>query len=75
MDFGLLSDHLDLLLSVHDALGRTVATLIDGTRGPGSHVAYWDGTGSRVGPLPSGVYFVRLKVGNDIRVQKTVLAR
>ena len=39
-------------------LGREVAVLASGARGPGAYTARWDGSA-----LPSGVYFSRLTVG------------
>lgn len=42
-------------LSVHDALGRQVATLLDGALGSGAHTARLDDAA-----LPAGVYLARL---------------
>ena len=47
-------------LSVYDALGREVATLVDGVRQAGAHVAVFDGTS-----LPSGVYLYRLEAAGQ----------
>jgi hypothetical protein len=44
-------------LTIHDALGRETAVLVDGLRGPGDHEVSFDATG-----LAGGVYFCRLDV-------------
>jgi len=47
-------------VTVFDVAGRRVATLLDGVRGAGTHVAAWHGTLDGGAPAPAGVYFVRL---------------
>ncbi len=49
-------------LAVYDALGREVATLVDGVRQAGSHVAVFDGTS-----LSSGVYLYRLEAAGQAK--------
>jgi len=57
-------------LRVYDALGRKVATLVEGDRAAGWHRTRMDGRN-----LPSGVYFYRLTAG-DLRVtEKAVLLK
>jgi hypothetical protein len=43
-------------LEVFDVLGRKVATLVDATQTPGTHLVKWDGSA-----LSSGVYLYRLR--------------
>ena len=57
-------------LAVYDALGREVATLVDGTRAAGRHEVTFDGIG-----LPSGVYTARLGAGGRTVWRRMVLAR
>lgn len=57
-------------LVVCDALGREVATLVDGVRGEGGHSAVWDASG-----MPSGVYFYRVTAGGFSETRKMVLLR
>jgi photosystem II stability/assembly factor-like uncharacterized protein len=47
----------EVILSVHDMLGRDVATLVSGTLPPGSYEAKWDASA-----FPSGVYLYRIRV-------------
>ncbi|RJP76725.1 MAG: T9SS C-terminal target domain-containing protein [Candidatus Zixiibacteriota bacterium] len=57
-------------LRVYDTAGREVRTLVNGWRTAGSQEATFDGSG-----LPSGVYLVRLEMGDFIQTQKLVLLK
>jgi hypothetical protein len=46
-------------LTVFDALGRKVATLVKGRMAPGTHTAEW-----RPSSASSGVYFYRIEAGS-----------
>ena len=61
---------LPIRLSVHDALGREVAVLLDGARAAGQHRVRWDAPA-----LPAGVYLVRLEAGGARLTQRVVLRR
>ncbi len=50
-------------LTVHDALGRTVAVLHDGTVSAGVHRAVWNGRDQRGNPVASGTYFFSMRAG------------
>lgn len=56
-----------LRLTVHDLLGRRVATVAEGFYLPGDHAATWD-----AGVLPSGLYVVRLE-GEAFALTRRVL--
>jgi predicted phosphodiesterase len=47
-------------VDVHDVRGRRVALLHDGALAAGLHAFHWRITATNGGPLPPGVYFVRL---------------
>ncbi|HLT48716.1 MAG TPA: T9SS type A sorting domain-containing protein [Rubricoccaceae bacterium] len=57
-------------LSVYDVLGREVAVLVDGERGPGEHEAALD-----TSSLPAGVYLVRYEVPGAVRTFPVVRTR
>jgi hypothetical protein len=57
-------------LTVHDALGRTVATLADGLMDAGAHSARFDADG-----LPAGVYVVRLTVNGQMLTRSMLLLK
>jgi flagellar hook assembly protein FlgD len=59
-------------VDVYTAAGRRVGTLFGGTRDAGTHTVEWDGrdgTGSRAA---SGIYFVRVAQGEDVRTARVV---
>jgi hypothetical protein len=57
-------------LRVYDALGRQVATLVEGEQPAGSHRAPFDGRG-----LASGVYFYQLRTASFGATQKLLLLK
>ena len=57
-------------LSIYNALGQNVATLITGNQKAGRHQVTWDASG-----VPSGVYFCRLKAKEFTAAQKMLLLR
>ena len=65
-----LPEAQEVTLEVYDVLGRRVATLENGRRQAGRHTLRLDG-----GSLPSGVYFGRLKAGEQTRSQKITVVR
>jgi len=62
-------------VTVHDAAGRRVATLLDGERAAGRHELVWDGAGDHGAALPSGVYVVRVESGGESRAAKVSLLK
>ncbi len=62
-------------LSIYDAAGRRVASLADGYRNAGPHEEIWNGHDTLGLPASSGVYFVRLESGGEMRVRKIVLLK
>ncbi len=62
-------------LSVHDLLGQQVATLIQGRRPAGAYTALWDGRHQSGQDLASGLYFYRLRAGQQVQTRKLLLLR
>jgi hypothetical protein len=60
-------------LAVYDTRGRRVKTVIDAVLGGGEHEATWNGDTDGGGRAPAGLYFVRLRAGTKVRLQKAVL--
>lgn len=50
-----------LTLKVYNILGQEVATLTEGSFGPGTYYAYWDGSDNQGLSQSSGVYFAKLQ--------------
>ena len=62
-------------VSVYDVGGRRVARLVNESYPAGAHRVAWAGRDDDGGALPSGVYFVRLQVGDLSSVRKILLAK
>ena len=63
-------------LTVHDALGRQVATLVDGgLRQAGFHSAVWDGRNNAGQTVASGLYLYRLHIGESLKTGSMVLLK
>jgi hypothetical protein len=64
-----LSRPAQVELSIFDALGRRVITLVDAVQAAGVYDLRWDGRDGKGATLASGVYFYRLvsDLGTDVR--------
>ncbi len=62
-------------ISVYDVQGRRVATLVDGARPAGEHVAVWEGRDDAGRGLPSGAYLVRLITESGAAMQRVTLMK
>ena len=51
-------------LTVYNALGQEVLTLVDATQNPGTYQTVWEGKDNNGQQAPSGVYFYRLVAEN-----------
>ena len=57
-------------LSIFDLRGREIALLINGFKPPGSYKFRWNAT-----KHSSGVYFARLRMGDQSKTQKIILMK
>ena len=73
--FTLPSPVEDAELSLYDASGRRVRTLIGGPLAAGSHSVEWTGTDDAGRPAAAGIFFMRLRAGDRTAVQKVLLVR
>ncbi len=62
-------------LTIYDALGRTVKTLVSGTLDAGQHTVTWHGTNSQGQTVSSGVYFYRLETAAGAYSRKMMLLK
>ncbi|MCM2272596.1 MAG: C25 family cysteine peptidase, partial [candidate division Zixibacteria bacterium] len=67
------ADRVDL--TVFDMLGREVVSLIDGPYAAGRHSIEWNGRGANGAPLPTGLYFYRLRASDRSITRKTLLLK
>jgi hypothetical protein len=65
----------NVTVSVYDASGRLVRTLVDEARGSGSHSIQWDGRDNAGTTVGSGVYFCRLTAGSYTESRKMVMLK
>ena len=60
----------DASLTVYNALGQTVATLVNGQMNAGRHTVNFNAAN-----LPSGLYFYRLTAGDFTAIKKMILMK
>jgi len=68
--FSVETQHAVSLLQIFDIKGRLVETLIDRIIKPGNHKIQWDASN-----YSSGIYFAKLKTGNQVQTEKLVLVK
>jgi hypothetical protein len=62
-------------LTLHDASGRRVRTLLARHLPPGTHSVQWEGLDDRGDPVGSGVYVARLEAAGVVTSRKLMLLR
>jgi len=62
-------------ITVYNLLGQATAVLLDEFVPAGNHVAIWDGKDQNGNPLPSGIYFYRIRSGDFNQTRKMVLMK
>jgi hypothetical protein len=73
--FSLAAARDDAELSLYDAGGRRVKTLLGGPLAAGEHRVEWTGLDDAGRRAPSGIFFMRLRVGAHLAVRKVLLVR
>ena len=62
-------------LSVYDAKGRKITTLVDENLNKGNYSIVWNGTNSNGQHQASGIYFVKLTCNDIMTTQKISLIK
>ena len=62
-------------VAIFDLQGRRVAILASGQLEAGPHVLQWSGRDSDGQPVRTGIYFIRLAVGDRVVLRRLVVAR
>lgn len=62
-------------IAVYDISGRQVRTLLSGMQPAGEHETVWNGTGANGRPVAAGIYFCRMKTGDETLSRKMVLLK
>lgn len=70
-----LEKAMNVTLSIFDAKGRRVVTLIEDVRSAGPHDIRWDGTDAAGSSVSSGVYFYRMIAGKTVQSRRMVLLK
>lgn len=70
-----LPDPSTVRLTVYDALGRRVQTVVDGEMAAGWHTATWRGRYADGSAAPSGVYFYRIEAEDFISTRSMILTK
>jgi hypothetical protein len=65
-----VASQAQVTLEVYDVLGRKVRTLVDEPQAGGSYTVSFDGSN-----LSSGMYFIHLKAGQTVKLQKMTLIK
>ncbi|MBT4827953.1 MAG: T9SS type A sorting domain-containing protein, partial [Candidatus Marinimicrobia bacterium] len=72
-NFGVIStplNNLNISLQIFDITGRVVDELVNGNLDSGEHELVWDAIG-----FSSGVYFVKLTLDKQSKIQKLILLK
>ncbi|MEE9269408.1 MAG: choice-of-anchor B family protein [Candidatus Krumholzibacteria bacterium] len=65
----------NVVLTVYDAAGRRIRTLLNGVQGAGAQTATWNGRDNRGHRVASGVYFYRLEAGGASDTRRMVFLK
>ncbi len=68
-----LNEPAAVRLTLYDALGRAVRTVLDAPRRQGTHTLIWGGRDDAGHPLPAGIYFYRLETDSGISQTQRLL--
>lgn len=70
-----LQEPAPVILTVYDISGREIKKISEGTLPAGPHSATWNSSDEHGSIVPSGIYFVRLQVGDKCEVRKMILTK
>ncbi len=70
-----LKDPEQVVISIYDIRGRKVVDLVDGVYSRGPHSVTWHSKNQQGQQVASGVYFARLKVGEDRFTRRMLLVK
>ncbi len=62
-------------LKIFNSLGQEIRTLVQGVQSAGMKTVVWDGKDASGFSVSSGLYFYRLKVGNEIQMRKMAVVK
>lgn len=59
-------------IEIFNIRGQIIKTLVHGIFYPSTYITFWDGRDDEGRPVPSGVYFYRLKIGENVISRKLI---
>lgn len=65
----------DVSLKIYNVDGRLVKTLVSGTVTRGVHTIEWDARNNAGNTMASGIYFVKLRIADEVLTSKLVLLK
>ncbi len=68
-----LKDKSKVIVQIYDVTGQLIRTLFDGVKNSGTFSIEWDGRNNRGELQATGIYFYRLKIGNNYNVSKKMV--
>ncbi len=63
--------HLEL--TIYNAIGQKIRTLVNGKQPPGEHQIQWDGKNEKLVQLPQGIYHYSLRIGTMVQTKTMVI--
>ncbi|HSR18097.1 MAG TPA: FlgD immunoglobulin-like domain containing protein [Ignavibacteriaceae bacterium] len=70
-----LKNRVRINLTVFNYLGEKVITLEDAEKEPGKHFIEWNGKDSKGTGVSSGIYFIKLAAGIEMKTIKAILLK
>jgi hypothetical protein len=62
-------------LAIYNMQGQLVQTLINESKTPGQYFITWNGVNANGEPVPSGIYFYRIKAGELVMTKRLAIIR
>ncbi len=62
-------------LAIYNLQGQLVSKLVDAAQATGHYTVVWEGAGANAETLPAGIYFYRLKAGEQVMSKRLLLIR
>jgi hypothetical protein len=69
------SEALDTSVKVYNVVGRLVSVLVEEVVGPGIHTTEWRAVDDHGNPVASGVYYVKLQLGQKYITKRLILLK
>ncbi len=70
-----LKDNAHVLLEVFNIKGQKIKTLVNSLKSSGNHTTIWNGTDDQSMSVSSGIYYYKMKTGENVRLRKMLLMK